>query len=1804
MPFDPLRDRSLTFSSHQHTVALDLTLPALLVSCCAWRLRATLKSRKVGNFSLEGHGLSWQRRLSGPAFLRLLPLSLTALSFGCSGDGPAFSSTDHRDRSLSPLTKPLRDTHEQAGDRLTKPRKGEEQASEDTAGGLEDLASYKSSPAVHQYSGAILALGDPWLNSASSASAATAHCGDGAQAPDSPDEECDAGPEASSACTASCRVQDFLAAGSSPSTSFTREFGVSAHPIAGHPLAPGGPSAGAVVWLEADPTPKVMVQLLDRHGNRLGSNPSLVDGHFTSDPSAGLLQANEGRVPSFASPVIAPVHPRPPAPGGTIDPRIARYVVAWNELGGQGSDLGIAFRQITLDTSQSYPSLSLGPVHRPSDGALWGQQDPDLITLPGGNIVLAWTDMRDPDSAPDVRFRVFSHELTDIGEFPLADSSAVEGAVTLATVPADPNAFFYAYREARPDGGETIVVGRRAGVGLESALTVRVPAPIVGGKVLGPGPESERPALIGLDTDRALLVFPVGTDPGNTGVFQVFRLWAAVVDVTTGQVRGSGAIDPLVDPYDDDPTISLTRPALTEAGSDGLWLAWHASALLGSPLAEELWLKKIDWSPTATGMGLSLTHPELPFPRSSAHQAGDQRAPSFAVFSYPGGGRALALGWEDWSATFGAETAQPDIALQIAPLPLSRLAPIEKNCSPGAPCDVGEGPCSDHADCSTGLCSPSRGPHRGFAPSIAVCELPSCVNGVQDGSETDVDCGGSCGKCFTCPAITPYSGTAHYCSAVCPCPTQKGDCDHDSDCAAGLVCASDAGPQVNLHSFTDICLPAACTNSILDNSETRTDCGGPFCAPCQVGSPSFCSTASPCAIGEGHCDDSSECASGVCIPNQGPLYGFASGVAVCVPSACAQTSSRGHPGDADFCSTTCACADGIGQCDADSECLGAASGFTKCSAGRGLQYGLPSEAKVCVPNHCFDGIANADESRTDCGGSCGNFCSPCSHGPSVRHFETSSDWSRPSYAASAPAPSLTASSDATSGSSSLKSSGSTYEELWSRDFTVNELDVTGSKIYLDVKHVALSPPAAQTWIGSLELRLLLPDGTSHTLVPAHNFLQGVSSAWTTLEAHVSPRVQLALRNPSSNFKLELRINRTQPSETFIDNLRFGGDTQLITQCASAPLASVPAPGAVAHSGSTDSILDLLSFESDTYWTTNPSPTVVTDIDQTVGSYALSLSPTSGSTISVTSTQFDASDLASAFAVGLTQDLRFDVKTPPLAVADEMLGGSIRLLLSCPSDNIFWSDSVRFSSLPENQWTRARFSFPRALVNNLAASSALCAFRIDAILSGHASSSSLLYDHLRFESATPCTSYTVSNSAPFLTNLPITPDGSAKRPYPICTPAQFNTIRDSAVLRDKNYILMQDVDVTGWPITIGNPSAYFRGTFDGQDHAIRNHARDVAGAYIGFFGAIQGDSTVDGLLDGSVWNLRLENSDIRANSYRIGALVGWADSARIHNVHVANARVSAKMDSVGGIVGGTMSSRIIDCTALGVRIETDTYYGGGIVGIATTGTLIKSCRAEGTLRGLRAYQGGLAGGSTGGSISDSSAAMDLTVQNLAGGLVGTFSGTLTNSSATGSVLSAYGAVGGLIGQAYEVQIAGCKASGSVTQLLKQDWGAGGLVGQAANNVAIARSSATGNVIAPAASSIGGLVGLLNPDTGTGSITDSYATGDVSAFHAGGGLVGHLVKSTLTRVYATGSVQYISAQYKSGGLIGSWSGANTYAAALMRSTSNPSLTIVGGTSNPPGTYRFAASLFESPTAFEELGWDFENIWTMGPNGPILR
>ena len=204
-------------------------------------------------------------------------------------------------------------------------------------------------------------------------------------------------------------------------------------------------------------------------------------------------------------------------------------------------------------------------------------------------------------------------------------------------------------------------------------------------------------------------------------------------------------------------------------------------------------------------------------------------------------------------------------------------------------CPTGEG-CQDDDDCQSGLCDPDTN----------TCSSAECTDGVRNGDETDVDCGGSCPGC------------------------DDGEiCSEPGDCASG-VCEGGT------------CTPPTCDDGVVNGDETGVDCGGDVC--------------DACPDGEG-CEDGDDCTSGVCDPDTN----------TCSVPACDDSVLNGSETDVDCGGPDCpACPTG-GECTGNDDCD---SGV--CDPG----------TNTCSAPACDDGVLNGDETDVDCGGDVCPSCDP------------------------------------------------------------------------------------------------------------------------------------------------------------------------------------------------------------------------------------------------------------------------------------------------------------------------------------------------------------------------------------------------------------------------------------------------------------------------------------------------------------------------------------------------------------------------------------------------------------------------------------------------------------------------------------------------------------------------------------------------------------------------------------------------------------------------------------------------------------
>jgi len=127
------------------------------------------------------------------------------------------------------------------------------------------------------------------------------------------------------------------------------------------------------------------------------------------------------------------------------------------------------------------------------------------------------------------------------------------------------------------------------------------------------------------------------------------------------------------------------------------------------------------------------------------------------------------------------------------------------------------------------------------------CGAPTCSDGLQNGTETGIDCGGgSCPACPTCSdGLQNGSETGIDCGGgSCPaCPTCSDGLQNGSE--TGIDCGGGSCPAC-----------PTCSDGLQNGSETGIDCGGGICPACACLAPGQglgCTPTTPCCSGVGRC---------------------------------------------------------------------------------------------------------------------------------------------------------------------------------------------------------------------------------------------------------------------------------------------------------------------------------------------------------------------------------------------------------------------------------------------------------------------------------------------------------------------------------------------------------------------------------------------------------------------------------------------------------------------------------------------------------------------------------------------------------------------------------------------------------------------------------------------------------------------------------------------------------------------------------------------------------------------------------------
>ena len=283
-------------------------------------------------------------------------------------------------------------------------------------------------------------------------------------------------------------------------------------------------------------------------------------------------------------------------------------------------------------------------------------------------------------------------------------------------------------------------------------------------------------------------------------------------------------------------------------------------------------------------------------------------------------------------------------------------------------------------------------------------------------------------------------------------------------------------------------------------------------------------------------------------------------------------------------------------------------------------------------------------------------------------------------------------------------------------------------------------------------------------------------------------------------------------------------------------------------------------------------------------------------------------------------------------------------------------------------------------------------------------------------------------------------GTPIDPYQIATPCDLMTLANDINDYNKCFLMTADIDLD--PCIPGNKvftsaligPAWFKGTFDGNQHKIINLTIYSGGSTIHYY-----------------------------------ALFGWIDNTGVvKNLGLENVSVSGGGSQGTGALAGYNNGTISNCFSTGNVIGGDsTYWIGGLVG----------------------------GGS--GNISNSFSTCNVTgyISMYAGGLVGDCSGYITNCYSTGNVTGGdyLQASGGFAGQVGYGTISNCYSTGKVS-CGAWSFDIGGFAGEMGEMTEpnIINCYSTGDVnCGNGSSSIGGFIGQNQ-----GNIIDCYSTGKVA------------------------------------------------------------------------------------------------------------
>jgi len=429
-------------------------------------------------------------------------------------------------------------------------------------------------------------------------------CGDGFL---SAGEDCDDGNNADGdGCSATCKITPELATTTGASSTSPpwprRTLGQSRHP-----LAAGCDTVGVAV-VDATSAPATLT--LNTFSNAGARKRTLNFATSTIDAPDPVLAALPGDL----------------------------FAAAWTDASADGDELGVRLASIDPVTGKLTSTVA-------NESIPFSQSAPDMV-FDGRELVVAWQDTSNAAGAPDLKYRLFSPDLTPLsGDLTLAATSAVEDDVVLAAF----NGAWAAAWRSGSQGMETIEV--------QSGSKHWTVGPFL------PGAAHDRPDLAFLDATHLAVAFTAGADPDGTGVANVAQLHGAILDAAAPGATASFGITPAQNPYAVLRDLDQTQPSIA-VYPDHLLVSWRSAATPGDPRDGELWTRRIPFSGSADKpVTVDPSHLEVPLIRTDAARIGDQSAFRLVQTHAPGGG--LFAAWEDQGRSLSSGT--PDVAIEVLP---------------------------------------------------------------------------------------------------------------------------------------------------------------------------------------------------------------------------------------------------------------------------------------------------------------------------------------------------------------------------------------------------------------------------------------------------------------------------------------------------------------------------------------------------------------------------------------------------------------------------------------------------------------------------------------------------------------------------------------------------------------------------------------------------------------------------------------------------------------------------------------------------------------------------------------------------------------------------------------------------------------------------------------------------------------------------------------------------------------------------------------------------------------------------------